>query len=204
MSEHHASRGRREGNPDTRAAIVAAARRVLTERGVQGASLRAIAAEAGVNASLIIHFFGDKAGLVEAAIDWPFDLAAARGSVMDAGLDEVGARLVRLFAQVWDEAGESHPVLVLLRVAGTDQRAAAQLVRLLRERLLSPLWPALQATFGDRVSMTDAAARGDLIAAQLLGIAVARYVLRLDAIAALTPDELAESVGPSLQRLIVG
>lgn len=201
MEHDGARRGRRVGNPDTRAQIVDAAREVLAERGVHAASLRLIADRAGVDASLLVHYFGGKSGLVEEAVDWPFDLDASRASIMSGSHAEIGRRLVRLFVEVWDDAGERHPILVLLRVAGTDRRAAGHLTKLLRTRLLGPLWPALLDRYGPEADVPDPDRRGELIASHLLGLAVTRYVLRLDAIAAMRPIDLENALGPSVQRL---
>ena len=93
--------GRRPGaaGTETREAIRMAARRLFAERGFEGASMRAIAAEAGVDAALITHFFGSKANLLSAAIDWPFDLDRELPRLLSAGSDQAGERLVALFVR---------------------------------------------------------------------------------------------------------
>ncbi|HEX2418275.1 MAG TPA: helix-turn-helix domain-containing protein, partial [Micromonosporaceae bacterium] len=65
--------GRRPGKPDTRQMILAAARDVFAEWGYDRASIRGIAAQAGVDPALVHHYFGNKDSLFQAAIQSPID-----------------------------------------------------------------------------------------------------------------------------------
>ena len=195
-----AGRGRRRGASGTRDAIVAAAREVFTARGYAGASLRDVARRAGVDPSLVVHYFGAKAGLLAAAVDWEFDLDAARARLLDGPHDGLGDRLARMFLAVWDEAGAAHPVLLLLRVAGTEPRAAELLADLLRQRLLDPLWPAVAHAYGPDAVPDDTAVRSAWLATTLLGVATTRYLVRLPPLADLPAAQIAATLGPALQR----
>src|SRR3954447_9420889 len=103
--------GRRPGDSGSREAILAAARDLFAERGYEGASMRAIGASAGVDAALVVHFFGTKANLLEAAIDWPFDPADEIPRLLAGGKREVGHRIVELLVATWDDASSRSSVL---------------------------------------------------------------------------------------------
>ena len=137
--------GRRPGETGTRQAILDAARELFADRGYEGASVRAIAAEAGVDASLVMHFFGSKIGLLEAAIEWPFDPGVEIPRLLEEGPEQVGARLVRLLVDTWDRDGSRHVIITLLASAATEPRAAELLRTFLQMRLY-----ALSSAVDDR------------------------------------------------------
>jgi len=188
--------GRRPGSAgaDTREAILAAAQRLFAERGFEGASMRAIAAEAGVDAALITHFFGSKANLLAAAIDWPFDPDRELPRILKAGRDQVGEGLVALFVRTWDREGSRHPVITLLRAAITEPSAADLLADFLRTRLFGPLLAELDSDQPD--------IRANLLAAQLGGLGLARYILHLEPLASAPPRNVVRWVAPNIQRYL--
>jgi AcrR family transcriptional regulator len=188
--------GRRAGQSGTREAILEAARRLFAEQGYDGASLRAIGAEAGVDAALVVHFFGSKAKLLTASVRWPFDPEVELERVLEAGRSRMGAALARLFIDTWDRLGERNPIITLLRSATTEPAAAALMREFMSQRLVKPL---LQRVGSDQPEL-----RGDLIIAQLLGLGVARYVLRLEPLASAPGDVVVAAVGPTLQRYLTG
>src|SRR3954452_17573913 len=124
--------GRRPGNQDTREAILTAARDAFAERGFDGASIRAIAATAGVDPALVHHYFGGKDQLFLAAIEAPIDPAKAIQEVVAGGLDGIGERLVRMFLTVWDSPAGT-PAAALIRSAVSHDWSA----RMLREFITS-------------------------------------------------------------------
>ena len=188
--------GRRPGSAgaDTREAILAAAQRLFAERGFEGASMRAIAAEAGVDAALITHFFGSKANLLAAAIEWPFDPDRELPRILKAGRDRVGEGLVALFVRTWDRDGSRHPVITLLRAAITEPSAAGLLADFMRTRLFGPLLAELGSDQPD--------IRANLLAAQLGGLGLARYILRLEPLASAPPRNVVRWVAPNIQRYL--
>lgn len=188
--------GRRPGaaGTQTREAILTAAKRLFAERGFDGASMRAIAAEAGVDAALITHFFGSKANLLSAAIDWPFDLDLELPRILSAGKDRAGENLVALFVCTWDNEGSRHPVITLLRAAMTEPSAAELMAEFMRTRLFGPLLAELGS------DQTDV--RANLVAAQLGGLALARYILRFEPLASAAPRDVIRWVAPSAQRYL--
>jgi AcrR family transcriptional regulator len=188
--------GRRAGESHSREAILDAARRLFAERGYEGASLRAIGAEAGVDAALVVHFFGSKAKLLTASVRWPFDPDVARERLLAADRADVGEALARLFVTTWDELGERNPIITLLRSATTEPEAAAITREFMSKRLMEPLVRELGS---DRPGL-----RADLVAAHLIGLGIARYVLGLEALAATSSDTVVASVAPTLQRYLTG
>jgi AcrR family transcriptional regulator len=197
---HRSTRTPRTGRrPDaagtqTREAILAAAKRLFAERGFEGASMRAIAADAGVDAALITHFYGSKANLLDAAIDWPFDPERELPRILKAGRDHVGERLVALFVRTWDRDGSRHPVITLLRAAMNEPSAADLLAHFLRTRLFGPLL----AELGSNQPET----RANLLAAQLGGLGLARYILRFEPLASAKPSDVVRWVAPSIQHYL--
>jgi AcrR family transcriptional regulator len=188
--------GRRPGGSrtETRAAILGAARRLFAELGFESASMRAIAAEAGVDAALITHFFGSKANLLAAAIDWPFDPAQELPRILQGGPDRVGEGLVSLFVRTWDREGSRNPVITLLRAATTEPAAAELLADFMRTRLFGPLLAELGSDEPD--------IRANLVASQLGGLGLARYILRFEPLASAKPQDVVRWVAPSIQRYL--
>jgi AcrR family transcriptional regulator len=173
-----------------------AAQRLFAERGFEGASMRAIAAEAGVDAALITHFFGSKANLLGAAIDWPFDTDAEIPRILEAGKERAGERLVALFVRIWDSEGSRHPVITLMRAAVTEPSAADVMAEFLHTRLYGPLLAELGSDQPE--------ARATLVAAQLGGIGLARYILKFEPLASAPARDVVRWVAPSVQRYLTG
>jgi AcrR family transcriptional regulator len=188
--------GRRPGGSSTRDEILGAARKLFAERGYEGATMRAIAAEAGVDAALVVHFFGSKAGLLEAAVEWPFDPEVEMPKLLADGRHHVGRRLAELFVRTWDEEGTRNPILTLIRAASTEPQAAALLSEFLRRRLYAHLM--------ERLGVNRADLRAELTVSQLIGLGMARYVLRFEPLASAEPDQIVDWIAPTLQRYLTG
>jgi AcrR family transcriptional regulator len=160
------------------------------------ATVRAIAEAAGVDAALVIHFFGSKDGLFVAAMEWPFDFAEAVEQIVTGPRSRMGRRLADFFLSVWDQPGEREPVLGLLRAATTSPTAAELLRDQLGRRLLLPI--------AGYVDGPDAALRLTLCGSQLVGLGIARYIVRLEPLASLSAEEAAAAIAPTLQRYLTG
>jgi AcrR family transcriptional regulator len=188
-------RGRRPAGSNTRGAIVGAARSEFAERGYDGTSLREVARRAGVDPALVHHYFGGKNALFTAAMDLPMDPREGVAAVVAAGVDGVGERMVRLFLTVWDPPTNREPMLGLLRSAVSHEDAA----RLLREFLLGALARPLAAATGD----DDVELRASLVVSQLIGLAMGRYVVRIEPLVSASVDQLVARAGPVLQGYLV-
>lgn len=188
--------GRRPGTSSTREAILRAARRQFAERGYAGATMRSIAAEAGVDASLVVHFFGTKASLLGEAIEWPFDPERAIPALLADGRRQVGRNLAALVVRTWDEEGTRHPVLTLLRAAMSEPQAAELMREFLSRQLFAPLLAEIGA---DHPQL-----RSDLAISQLVGLGITRHVLKLEPLASLDADAVVANIAPTLQRYLTG
>ena len=188
--------GRRPGVSSSREEILRAARRLFAERGYTGATMRAIAADAGVDAALVVHFFGNKAALLAEAVEWPFDPETEMPKLLVDGRRHAGRHLVELFVRTWDEEGGRNPILTLLRAASTEPQAAEMLRDFIATRLFTPLMSRLGS---DRPDL-----RADLVSAQLVGLGMARYVLRFEPLASAAPAEVVGWIAPNVQRYLTG
>ncbi|WP_207225905.1 TetR family transcriptional regulator [Blastococcus saxobsidens] len=189
--------GRRPGSPDTRNAVLAAARAAFAERGFDGATIRQIATAAGVDPALVHHYFGNKDKLFLAAIEAPANPAELLPEVLAGGTENLGENVVRLLLRVWD--GPMRPAaLALVRSAVTNEWTA----RLLREFLVSQILRRVVGTLG--LPAAEREARGSLAASQLIGLVMARYVLRVEPLASASPESIVAAVGPTVQRYLTG
>ena len=186
--------GRRPGGPDTRGQILAAAREEFSRVGYDAATVRAIAAAADVDPALIHHYFGTKEALFVAVMDLPFEPAVALPATLAGDPAGVGERFVRLFLSVWADPVTRAPFLALLRSAMSHERAASMLRGFVRTALLGR---AIEHLGVDPV-------RVELAAAHLVGVAMMRYVLRLEPLASASEDEVVALVAPAIQRYLVG
>jgi AcrR family transcriptional regulator len=185
--------GRRPGAGGTREKIVAAARTHFSEAGYEGATIRGIAAGAAVDPALVLHYFGSKEGVFKAAVDFPVDPAEFLPRLLASGLDGLGERLVRFFLQTWDSPNGS-PLLGLLRSVVSNEIAASLLRDFVTHEVLGPLAAALK--------LDHPQLRASLAASQLIGIAMLRYVVKLEPLASASHDEVASWLGPSVQRFL--
>ncbi|MDP8977678.1 MAG: TetR family transcriptional regulator [Actinomycetota bacterium] len=188
--------GRRPGGGDTRKAILEAARRRFARDGYAGATMRRIARDAGVDAALVHHYFGTKDRLFAAALEVPVRPQELLPPVLAAGPDGLGERLLRLFLSVWDAEGDGGSFAALIRSAVTNERAAA----LLREFVTTQILGTVTA----RLDVDRPRLRASLVGTQLVGLGMARYVLRLEPVASAPPDALVALVAPTLQRYLTG
>ena len=188
--------GRRPGESGTRAAILEAARAAFAETGYDRATIRGIAAAAGVDPALVLHYFGSKEGLFEAALELPVRPADvfARGAA--AGPDQLGATVVRTFLEAWEPPETRVRLMAMLRSAMTNEAAMG----MIRELLVREVFGPITQTLG----VPDAQLRATLVGSQFIGLAIMRFVGRVEPLASASIDELVAAVGPTVQRYLTG
>ncbi len=189
--------GRRPGNPDTRQAILDAARTTFAASGYDGASIRRIAAAAGVDPALVHHYFGTKDELFMATIEIPIDLPAMLAGIGAAGPDGLGERIVTMILSVW-ESPAGAGLAAWLRTALADESKA----RLIREFWVGKVAGPFTASLG--IPEQERSRRAGLLMTQVLGLVVSRYLLFLEPVVTLTPAQLITSVGATLQGYLTG
>jgi AcrR family transcriptional regulator len=172
---------------ETRNAILAAARRRFADDGYERATIRAIAADAGIDPSMVMRYYGSKDGLFAAAVDIALHLPA----LDDLPPDRRGETLVRHFLSLWEGERANDVLTVLLRSAVTNEAAAERM----RTIFATQVGPVLARS-------ADGPARAALIASQLLGVALCRYILRLPEIVALDSEALVRSLAPTVERYL--
>jgi len=190
-----ATRGRRPGPSSTREEILAAARQLFAERGYQATTMRAIAAQAGVNAALVHHYYGSKEQLLVAAMNLPLNPADVIRELRDAGpREELGERLVRFFVRTWRDPQTGQPLQGLLRASASSEAGAATLRQFVENVMLTRL-----ASLLDVPRLRLAAGF-----AQLLGFALGGLVIGIEPLASASEDELVAVFAPSIQRYLDG
>jgi AcrR family transcriptional regulator len=196
---HRAARhsGRRPGDGDTRGAILAAARDEFAAGGFDGATIRGIAARAGVDPALVHHYFGAKDKLFEEAISLPVAPEAFLPQLL-ATVEpaRVGELVTRRFLTVWEDTANRPVFMAMLRsVVGNEQAAS-----LVRDRLGRQVFGPIAGVLG----VPDAALRANLIGAQFIGLALARYVGRVEPLASAEVETLVTALAPTIQRYLFG
>jgi AcrR family transcriptional regulator len=185
--------GRRPGSPDTRNAILAAARELFAHRGFGGTSVRAIAALARVDPALVHHYFGTKNDLFVAALELPVDPRKVIAPIVAAGADGAGERLLRAFLSVWEDPDVRFALLGVVRgFLEPDGH------RLLTEGFL----PTVLVPAGVALGIDEPERRMPLVASQVIGLIMTRYVLEVPAIAAMSADEVVATYAPLVQHFL--
>ncbi|MGA7052712.1 MAG: TetR family transcriptional regulator [Mycobacterium sp.] len=188
-----ARRGRRPGTSTTRQAILDAARARFAGDGYAATTIRRVATDAGVDASLVMQFFRSKDELFAAVMSISPE-ALARFSTAFEGPDEhLGERVVRAYLDAW-EGDESEPLMAMLRGAIANQQASAQLREFIQARLLDGV--------GSRAVGDDAAIRAGLASSMLVGIIVGRRIVGVPTLANVDLETLVALVAPAVQSVL--
>jgi AcrR family transcriptional regulator len=188
--------GRRPGPNRTREAILDAARRAFAERGYDAVSLRAVARDAGVDSALVHRFHASKEQLFIAAMELPVAPSELVAGLLAEGVEELGERLVRAFLTLYDEPAAREPFLALLRGAVSHERAATLLREFVDREVLGRLAAA--------ASPDAPELRASLAGSQIVGLAMARYVVGVAPLRTAERETLVAAVGPAVQRYLTG
>jgi AcrR family transcriptional regulator len=186
-------RGPRQDGVKAREAILAAAREEFAAHGFGGATMRAIARAADVDPALVSYYFGSKSGLFVESLRLPVNPTDAIDSLLSDGTDDLGVRLVTRFLEVWDNPVSGEPLISVLRSASSQPE-------LMRDYVQRRIVPLLAGAIGG----PQAELRATAVASQMVGLAVARYVLRIEPLASAPQEEVVALIGPTVQRYIDG
>ncbi|MER7504716.1 TetR family transcriptional regulator [Nonomuraea pusilla] len=184
--------GRRPGAADTRGEILSAARKVFAEKGFDRATVRGIAREAQVDPALVHHYFATKEGMFAAAMRLPLTPDDVVPALLDGPREEIGERLVRLILGVTSSPETREPMVALLRSAVTHEHAVA----MVREFFMN----AVLFRVADGVGVPHL--RVEAAFAQMLGLVMARYVLKMEPLASADVEELVALLAPTIQRYL--
>lgn len=190
-------RGRRPGDAEqTRAAILEAARREFAAKGYDATSLRGIARGAGVDPALVHHYFAGKADVFTHALSLPVNIPERVRELLELPRDRIGENIVAAFLTLWDEPATREQLQGLIRAAVTEP----QVGRMLREFIVRGALEPVAAALGRPDPELAAAAA----AAQMVGLALFRYVVPHPPLVGSAPADLARLVGPTIQRYLTG
>lgn len=175
--------------------IIDAARERFMRDGYERATVRAIAADAGVDVAMVYYFFGNKEGLFTAStLTGPEHPLHQLATLLDEGTERVGERLARRFLEHWEQGAVFEPFLTLWRSAAIHPEAR----KVLHDSLAGPIAELVATEFG----VADAELRVELVASHLAGLAFARYQLKIEPLASTSIEDLVGRLGPTLQRYL--
>jgi AcrR family transcriptional regulator len=188
-------RGRRPGPSGTREGIAQAARRQFAALGYDRTTIRSIAAEAGVDPALVVHYFGSKQRLFLTAIELPFEVTDLVAQLESGPRDKVGERVAQFALEVLGDPGARARWTGMIRAAASDPDAAGILREVLNRQIFEPLAEALGSE--------DAQLRANLASSQMVGLVMARYVIGIEPLASADAETVAAAIAPTLQRYLV-
>ena len=191
-------RGRRLGESGSKHAILAAARTRFADDGYASTTIRKIAADAGVNAALVMQFFRSKEELFAAVMSIPSGVLSRIAEAFDGPSQTIGERVTRAFLVLWEgPPQESEPLLAMLRAATSNEHASQQLRDFFQTRLLETISPKLG-------NYPDATIRAGFASAMLVGVIVGRRLVRVPALANEDQETVIRLIGPAIQNILTG
>ncbi|MFJ6852672.1 TetR family transcriptional regulator [Streptomyces sp. NPDC091271] len=191
-----ARRGRRPGTNTTRQAVLDAARTRFATDGFTGTTIRRVAADAGVDASLVMQFFRSKDELFAAVMSVPADALTRFSAAFEGTDDLLGERVVRAFVEVWEvDARTSEPLMAMLRGAIVNEQANKQLREFLQERLLVD---AIASRAVDGATL-----RAGIVSSMLVGLMVGRGIVGVPTLTEAERETLVALIGPAVQSVLV-
>ncbi len=188
--------GRPAGSSDTRNRILSSARELFARNGIRNTSVRAVAAGAGVDSALVHHYFGTKEKLFAAAVHIPIDPMDIIGPLREVPIEEIGYRLPSMLLPLWDsDLGTGFIATLRSILAGSE----INLFRTFIEDIIA-------VEVGPRVDNPPGSGvvRIQFVASQLVGVVMARYILKLEPFASLPAEQVARTIAPNLQRYLTG
>ena len=189
-------RGRRQGEPVSRDAVLRAVKRRFAAEGYEKTTLRAIANQAHVDPSMVLYLFGSKAELFRESLRLIIDpevLVAA----MSEGDDDIGTRMVRTYLGIWEHPDTAASMVAMLASATSNSDAHDAFRAFMQSYVLTAVSGALGG--GEQARL-----RAMLAATNLVGTAILRYVMQVDPLATLPVDDVVTLIAPSVNRYLTG
>ncbi|WP_025274534.1 TetR family transcriptional regulator [Haloglycomyces albus] len=180
----------RRSSDDTKERILDAARRRFTDVGFAKATIRSIASEADIDPAMVIRYFSTKERLFSLAL--PIDLEVPDFAALPP--DGLGEAVVRHFVLVWED---NSTLIALLRTAASDE----EITEKIRDVFTHQVQPAVRRA---GMAAHEVSLRAGLIASQILGLALTRYILRLPPVVEMGTEDMVAAYGPTIQRYLTG
>ncbi len=196
QTDGHRQRGRPAGTSDTRDRILRSARDLFARDGTTNTSIRAIAAETGVDPALVHHYFGTKAQLIATAIDIPIDPERVLTVLRATPVDSLGHTVPALILPLWESDLGAHLKATLRAALAGDRQSI--FAGFLREVVLTGIAPRIDDPPGSGI------VRAEFAATQMLGVVMARYIFELQPFAGVPIDQVIETIAPTLQHYLTG
>ncbi|MDT5136087.1 MAG: hypothetical protein QOD58_349 [Mycobacterium sp.] len=188
--------GRPAGNSDTRERILTSARELFAINGIDRTSIRAVAKAAGVDAALVHHYYGTKEQLFAAAVHLPIDPMQVIAPMRETPVEELGLKLPFLLLPLWDSELGAGLIATLRSLISGDEVGLAR----------SFLQDIIGGEIGSRVDDPPGTGkiRTQFVASQLMGVVMARYIIKVEPFASLPTEQIAQTIAPNLQRYLTG
>lgn len=188
--------GRPAGNSDTRERILASARELFARNGIDRTSIRAIAARAGVDSALVHHYYGTKQQLFTAAVELPIDPMVVIEQMRRVPVEELGVRLPSILLPLWDSELGTSLIATLRSLISGDEVGLARTF----------LQEIIGGELGARVDNPPGTGkiRTQFVASQLMGVVMARHIVKVEPFASLPTDQIVQIIAPNLQRYLTG
>ncbi len=197
MSLPQVRRGRRSAGDHSRKAILTAARKLFAEHGFEGTSLRQVAREAAVDPAMVHHFFRGKDELFAACVELPADPSEVLAGVESTDPSLRAEAIVRAVLRLWESPAQ-HSLVAFVRGTIGSRAKTALLREMVNRTILSRVMSGVPGLAG------EVRLRGNLVAAQVMGLMLTRYVIRLEPLASATQDDVIRLVAPTIQRYLTG
>ncbi|OBJ14748.1 TetR family transcriptional regulator [Mycobacterium sp. 1245801.1] len=196
MPKRSTTPGPRDERGVLAARIVAAARVEFAEHGWAGTTIRAIARAADVDPALVYHYFGSKEKLLDAATNPPQKWLDDVAKVWVTPVEQLGAAVLELMLASWDDEEIGPTLHAILQTAAHEPTTREKLRRVVAGSLMGV------AQLG--VDEDERLVRSGLIASQTIGLALMRYVWKIEPLASMTNEEMLAAITPNLQRYVDG
>lgn len=176
----------------TRAAILKAAQELFANQGYERTTVRDVAARAAIDPAMVMRYFGSKEGLFARATAFDLELP----DLTQVARARIGATLVAHFLEIWEGSRSNGSLISLLRAAASSDDAAAAIRTIFGGQVV----PMLARV----VPPAELPMRASLVATQIMGLAVTRYVLKVPPVVALDREQIVRQLGPTMQRYVAG